>query len=242
MTTPPPVTRESYPAIRRRLVRELHRRAYHDAGVEIHPCGRDDEPSSAYRIGTPHCQQGDRELGALQWGDELSLALSARAFGSWDELRREAFDRLAVARWRTQYHKGCFHRRGKARYDLIFAVACELAAAAPARAAAHLSVLDDDADSHRAAREIVTAFGEPPLPGKPPRHLVVTCCDATVAVLRGDGWAATATGALALDDLWWRGFQPAGLATALGRRTAHRHASQTPNPGDATATLAPDQE
>ncbi len=112
--------------------------------------------------------------------------------------------------WRTRRYKGCFHRRGKARYDLVFDVATRVLAGGGT-----LRDLDAETGAGRFG-PMLTAAGDELLPGRSPRHLAVgTAGGAPLAVLRGDGLAATPSGPLALDDLWWAGSTVDDLAAAV---------------------------
>lgn len=204
-------------AARCRLAEEIHRRAYHDAGVEVSPGPPGDGVPGPYRIGTPHCKHGDRTLGELRLGpaaDPDPAAGSAR----W----AAAFARLGVADWRSREHLGCFHRRGKARHDLVFAVAARLVEGAPAGAARMWALHPATEPDGLYLALVAGAGGEVPA-GRAARHLAVRCCGRPLAVLRSDGWAATGGGALALDDLWWAGLDRVELAHAVRQAARHEH-------------------
>jgi hypothetical protein len=188
----------SFPGIARhglRLATEIHRRAYHDAGVEVHP-GHD---GSTFRMSTPHCLQGDRVFTGEFSGSG----------DDWELLVRQAFDQLAVPDMRSQYHKGCFHRRGKARYDLVFAVCAELVERHGWR------LLDASPQSMPEALPFFEALGDGHLNGKPPRHLALTRHAAPVVVARSDGAALAGGRHVSLDRLWWRGHSVGPMADAL---------------------------
>lgn len=211
---------DTFVVVRRRLAVDLHRVAYHDAGAEVSPGRSGTELDQPWRVGTPHCKKGDRELAVL--GRNASWAVPGSRYESWPAFRRAAFAALGVARWRTREHKGCFHRRGKARHDLAFAVAVALVTTGDDDGARFWAV-----DGGSRADEpylTLTERAEAPVPrGVPARHLAVTCCGRPLAVLRSDGFAVTGNGPLALDDHWWAGDDAEAIATAVRTHGRHIH-------------------
>jgi hypothetical protein len=192
-----------------RLSCDIMTRWYHDQGAEAvvnwtASCG----PEIVIR--TPHCQRGDRVLGRLH---EVAAATREAAQPSWSSVRRRVLAALSVDSWEVRGHKGCFHRRGKARADLALEVASRLG-----------SRLADgrvtSADSSYLARapggdrdwglspEDLRRVG-------PPRHYAVLSGPDLVALVRTDGQAATPGRLLDLERLWRAGCDAKGLASAL---------------------------
>jgi hypothetical protein len=130
---------------------------------------------------------------------------------------------LGAESWRTQYHKGCFHRRGKARHDIVFEVAVTLRGLAPSLDDGDLSALGCDEGDSDGFVELLDAVADGLPPGRPARHLAVRCCGRPVAVLRSDGHTATRGGAVDLAALWWRGHGISALARAVAASAEHAH-------------------
>jgi hypothetical protein len=230
------LTTETYPVIRLRLAGELHRRAYHDAGVEVSPGQAGLEIDRTYIVATPHCRHGYSILAQLCWeADRERLAAHGRHHTSWAEFTRSAFTALGVADWRTRRHLGCFHRRGKARYDLVFAVLIQLAAGGPTAWAA----LDAGEARDQRFQDLVTGAGSMVPEGRPARYLAVTCCGQPLAAMRSDGWTVTPRGVVPLNELWWRGEGEAELAVAIRWTAQHTHSDQpVTERGDQSADLS----
>jgi len=221
------LSEEAFPQIRARLIEEIHRRAYHDTGVEVLPDGYGDDGTRPYVARTPHCRQGDRRLALLCWvrGTWPGPARNT-SFGTWCQLVADAFRVLAVDTWRTRQHRDCFHRRAKARYDLVFSVAVRLVAGAPSGGARFWAVDGrswDDGGPSRSFRALAARYQESIPVDRPPRHLAVACCDEPIALLRTDGHAITRSGALALDRLWWQGNDLDLLAHEVRTAAGHTH-------------------
>ncbi|MDX3078385.1 hypothetical protein [Streptomyces sp. MI02-7b] len=211
---------DSLPWLRWRLADDIHRRLYHDIGAEVSP-GVADGPGD-YPIGTPHCRQGDRPLGVLepmdQWLDGVTPPL-----GGWSEFRRWSFDRLEVASWPTRRHLGCFHRRGKARYDLMFQLCVALQAGSPASPAGPIWAVDG---SGRAATDMITMLDglDVVVPADvPARFLAVRCCGRPLAALRTDGPVYTHHGGVEAGELFVAGAGVDDLAVAVRRLARHEH-------------------
>jgi hypothetical protein len=221
-----PVTPESFPWVRWRLVADLHARAYHDAGVEVTPGPvgvGGDELAARYVIATPYCRQGNRILGALSWGGPWMAWAVAEPAPSWPEFRRRAFESLGVDTWATRRHLGCFHRRGKARHDLVFEVAVALRAAALDFASGALWALDRAGGHDDRFLALVEAAGATVPPDRPARYLAVECCGRPLTALRSDGLAVTSGGTVDIAALWWRGDGPTQLARAVAAAAGHDH-------------------
>jgi hypothetical protein len=220
------LSRDAFPAIRIRLVEEIHRRAYHDSGVEVLPGAHTDRLDQPYAARTPHCRQGDRQLALLSWTHgEWPGPARDTFFPSWSDLVGSAFAALRVDAWRTRRHRDCFHRRGKARYDLVFAVAARLVGSAPVECGARFWALDGRADNGPAGPflDLAARFHDRVPGDRPPRHLAVTCCGDPLALLRSDGYAMTTSGDLALDGLWWQGRDLNALADRVRTVAGHPH-------------------
>ncbi|HEU4426320.1 MAG TPA: hypothetical protein VFR67_27590 [Pilimelia sp.] len=222
------LSRDAFPAIRIRLVEEIHRRAYHDSGVEVLPTAHPDRHDQPYAARTPHCRQGDRQLALLSWTHGAWPGPARDTFfASWSDLVGSAFAALRVDAWRTRRHRDCFHRRGKARYDLVFAVAARLVGSAPVECGAQFWALDGRTDTGRGqARPFLDLAMRchARIPGdRPPRHLAVICCGDPLALLRSDGYAMTTSGDLTLDGLWWQGRDLNALAQCVRAVAGHPH-------------------
>jgi len=214
---------QTYPLIRMLLAEEIHRRAYHDAGVEVSPGGLGPEAGRTYILATPHCLQGRRVLARLSWPlDQVRLARGDGVFASWPEFCEHAFTQLDAANWRTRRHLGCFHRRGKARYDLTFSVARHLVTGHGATEQTRMWAWHGAAGEQHFTELIARSGMDAPC-DRPSRHLLVECCGKPLAALRSDGWVSTPHGVLEIDELWWRGVPPARLAAEIRGLTEHEH-------------------
>lgn len=173
-----------------RLSVELHARLYHDIGVEVEP--------GTWSIRTPYCLQGSRDLGTLA---SLAPPLLSQA---WDDYVTTAFTALDVESWVTTRHLGCFHRRSRACYDLVFNVAA-LMAGADSRLRVRLT---------NSATVTVVGQVDGPL-DRPSRVLRVDLDGRCVAALHSDGRAVTAERGVDLRCRWRQGASTAVLAAEI---------------------------
>lgn len=201
-------TPEALPWVRRRLALELHARWYHDSGVEVHPSGLGVD-RSGYTVRTPHCLQGDRNLGTL---DEVESTLNQAADGwGWERFRTEFIASVNASSWATRRHLGCFHRRGLARFDLSFALATEIAHLT-ASATTRIHTLDGSSRLPEAMAGWWAHSGWSLPTGKAPRVLTVVHNGEVVAALRTDGMLASQSGNVNVAEEWRAGHSLTTLA------------------------------
>ncbi|MGW0358943.1 hypothetical protein ACWDXV_32555 [Nocardia nova] len=213
----------NFELVRNRLIDEIHRRAYHEVGVEVHPLWNVEAAAPTYVVWTPHCLQGSVILGDLDWDSPWFDGLRNRSFHSWHQFRCEAFESAGVTSWRSRRHLGCFHRRGKARYDLVFRIAVAVAALAEGGpSSAHLHMITANAGQvvfDRLVRKLDGSLDH----GKPGRHLGVSCCGDPLVLFRTDGPVVTPAEKLDVAELWWNGHGIGDIAELLWRGAGHRH-------------------
>jgi hypothetical protein len=218
------LTAQTYPIARLRLAEEIHRRAYHDIGIEVCPGAPAAELERTYTLATPYCKKGRSVLTQLSWHvDRTRLAGEDGSFGSWQEFCEHAFVALGASQWRTREHLGCFHRRGKAMYDVAFSVMTRLILAGPADSGATAWALTGSAEWDQPFVRIITKLDGRIKPDRPSRYLAVVCCGEPLAALRSDGWAATSRGSLRVDEMWWRGADAERQADAIRQVAGHVH-------------------
>jgi hypothetical protein len=169
----------------------LHRRLYHDIGLEIDP--------GTLAIRTPYCDLGNRYLGNLR------AVQPGRVMPSGAPDMSAAFEQLNTESWLVRRHLGCFHRRAKACYDLIFEIATALAVELLPGARVAL------------VNSAYLGPGRPQLcgpVGKPHRIIKVTTDSASVAC-RSDGLIVGASGYLDARAVWRRGSEPRQIAETI---------------------------
>jgi hypothetical protein len=177
---------------RRWLGIQLHRRFYHDIGAEVDP--------GTWRVTTPYCLQGEHVLGTLADIDQLPT-------GPWHEATVAAFAKLGTGDWLRTRHLGCFHRRSRACYDLVYEVAARLLAADPALSVTRV---------HRAA---VAGGDEIDGPAdQPPRVLRIARDDQCVAVLHSSGQVAISARTVDLRASWRAGGELKYLADDIAEQ------------------------
>lgn len=211
---------DAIPWIERRLVLDIHARYYHDIGVESHPPGLD-QRDGPHVLRTPHCRQGDRQLGST--GDVRDWAHDMEG-RSWEEFRSEVLRRLEVATWPTRRHLGCFHRRGKARFDLAFSLVTEMASLAPdvtsnVRTVTHRPQLPESLTWWWTEH----GWGVPE--DSAPRILVATHSHRVVGAVRTDGVLVGPSGPVDVAQAWRLGASLASVA----RRAVGLHGESSPS-------------
>ncbi|MEW2167467.1 hypothetical protein AB0912_31360 [Streptomyces sp. NPDC007084] len=202
------------PWIERRLVLDIHARYYHDIGVEAHPPALD-QLDGPHVLRTPHCRQGERRLGLT--GDVREWVHDTKG-RTWEEFRSEALRRLNAVVWPTRRHLGCFHRRGKARFDLAFSLVAEMASLAP-DGTAGVHVLTRRPQLPESLTWWWADHGWEVSATKAPRILVATHSRRVVGAVRTDGTLAGPKGPVDVAQAWRLG---TSLAT-LARRAVEQH-------------------
>jgi hypothetical protein len=212
----------TYPIVRMRLAEEIHRRAYHDSGVEVVLGDPAPELDRTYRLVTPYCLRGNSVIAELSWQvDQRRLSGPVGEFRSWGDFCRFAFATLGASSWYTRRHLGCFHRRGKAMHDRMFSVMAQLVASGPSTHEITAWTFRPDRAEDEPFTRLITAAGAEIPRDKPSRYLSVSCCGEPLVALRSDGWAVTSHGSLSLDELWRQGASIEQLAAEIlrtGRR------------------------
>ena len=212
----------TYPIARLRLAEEIHRRAYHDSGVEVVLGDPYPELERTYALATPYCLRGRSVIAELSWHvDQNRLASPAGEFRSWGDFCLHAFAALGASGWHTRGHLGCFHRRGKAMHDRMFSVMARLVASGQAQHRPKSWTLRPDRAEDEQFIRLITAAGAEVPRDKPSRYQLVSCCGEPLVALRSDGWAVTPRGSLGVDALWWRGADVGELAAEIRRAARH---------------------
>jgi hypothetical protein len=213
----------TYPIVRMRLAEEIHRRAYHDSGVEVVLGDPAPELDRTYTLATPYCLRGNSVIAELSWRvDQRRLASPVGEFRSWGDFCRFAFAALGASSWHTRRHLGCFHRRGKAMYDRVFSVMTHLVMSGPSRREFMAWTLRPDRVEDEPFTRLITAAGAEIPRDQPSRYLSVSCYGEPLVALRSDGWAVTSHGSLSLDELWRQGSGVERLAAEILRTARSR--------------------
>jgi hypothetical protein len=174
-----------------RLAVHLHRRFYHDIGLEVDP--------GTLAIRTPYCLQGNRYLG------DLRSARPSTAAGKGEQDMLSVFRSLDTESWIVNRHLGCFHRRSRACYDLVFEISSILAT--------ELLPTADVSLVSAARSETGTVLLAGP-DDKPSRVIQVRAGSGCIA-LRSDGIVVTSAGQLDARAAWRRGAESRQIADEI---------------------------
>lgn len=224
--------------IRWRLIDDLLQRYYNDFGLEpsFRTLGRE-----LYNVAlaSPTCQRAPRWFGRVcatagvhpargpMSSGFLDLdaanALHADRWPDWRTYRTAAIATLGLADAGVVGHDGCFHRRGKALTPLVYRIALLLRT----EGAEALDMMQDrmvmfstndtgsDPNERRALTAAITACGEDPAPGGPPRFIGVDTRGGSWIALRTDGWIATRNGPFDAAARWRGGDNIETIAAAI---------------------------
>ncbi|MFB6718612.1 hypothetical protein ACFCV3_00540 [Kribbella sp. NPDC056345] len=199
------ITSRSRLWVLRRLACDLHRRFYHDIGMEAHSL-----PGEVLALRTPYCQQGDRDLGVL----EIPAGVDGPVAQCWTDFLRHQCTVLETTAWLTRRHLGCFHRRGKARFDLAYAIAVELLHLR----AAESGTIQMVSSAAQLPAELTWWWDEQGwglAADKPSRFIAVSDSIQIFGLLGTDGVVAGTEGPIDVAAGWQSGASLAGLARAL---------------------------
>jgi hypothetical protein len=212
--------------VRWRLIDELLRRYYQDIGLEI---GFGQLGVELYNdpIWSPNCKRAPRYFGRLcahhvhssmtdKW-DELRPSygggtqdfLLEGVWPTWTEYLQTAIQVLGLASSGVPGHEGCWHRRAKAVFPLVFRVALLL------RTAGEVGPVDLHDGMYTypgAAQEVDGLEGvltlleqQKELTGATPRGLVVRRNEEPWIAIRSDGFVLTRHGTANIREMWQQG-------------------------------------